>query len=49
MRERHGTTLQAIEIINELCAQPTVLVKWGVSEEHCRATARQLGVFTGIA
>jgi hypothetical protein len=49
VRERHGTTLQAIEIINELCAQPTVLDKWSFSEEHCRVTARQLGVFTGIA
>ena len=49
MRERHCTTLQAIEIINELCAQPTVLDKWSFSEEHCRVTARQLGVFTGIA
>ena len=49
VRERHGTTLQAIEIINELCAQPSVLVTWGFSEEHCRVTARQLGIFTGAA
>jgi hypothetical protein len=49
VRERHCTTLQAIEIINELCAQPAVLVTWDFSEEHCRVTARQLGIFTGIA
>jgi hypothetical protein len=49
VRERHRTTLQAIEIINELCAQPLVLREWGFSEEHCRVTARQLGIFTGFA
>ena len=42
-------SLQAIEIINDLCAQPMVLREWGFSEEHCRVTARQLGVFTGYA
>ena len=49
VRERHRISLQAIEIINDLCAQPMVLREWGFSEEHCRVTARQLGVFTGYA
>jgi hypothetical protein len=46
---RHSLTLEAIEIINDLCAQPLVLKEWGFSEEHCRVTAQQLGIFTGFA
>ena len=49
MRTRHHLTLEAIEIINELSAQPLGLKEWGFSEEHCRVTARQLGIFTGFA
>ena len=49
VRTRHRPTLEAIEIINDLCAQPLVLREWGFSEEHCRVTARQLGIFTGFA
>ena len=47
VRERHRTSFQAVEVINDLCAQPLVLREWGFSEEHCRVTATQLGVFTG--
>jgi hypothetical protein len=49
VRARHSLTLEAIEIINDICAQPLVLQEWGFSEEHCRVTARQLGIFTGFA
>ena len=49
VRARHHITLEAIEIINDICAQPLVLKEWGFSEEHCRVTALQLGVFTGFA
>ena len=49
VREQHRISLQAIEIINDFCAQPLVLREWGFSEEHCRVTARQLGIFTGFA
>ena len=49
VRERHRTTLEAIDIIHDICAQPLVLKEWGFSEEHCSITARQLGVFTGYS
>ena len=34
VRQRHRTSLQAVEIINELCTQPLVLKEWGFSEEQ---------------
>ena len=49
VRQRHSTSLQAIEIINELCAQPHVLREWGFPEEHCRVATLLLGNFTGFA
>mmetsp|Transcript_41001 Transcript_41001/g.85559 ORF Transcript_41001/g.85559 Transcript_41001/m.85559 type:complete len:1077 (-) Transcript_41001:1365-4595(-) len=49
VRHRHRTSLQAIEIINDLCTQPLVLREWGFSEEHCRVAAVSLGSFTGFA
>jgi hypothetical protein len=48
VQRHHSISLQAVEIINDLCAQPDVLQDWGFPPEHCRVTARQLGVFTGF-
>jgi len=49
VRQRHRTSLQAIEIINDLCTQPLVLKEWGFSEEHCHLATASLGTFTGVA
>ena len=49
VRERHRTTLEAIDTIHDNCAQPLVLNEWGFSEENYRVIARQLGVFTGYS
>ena len=49
VRQRHHTSLQAIEIINELCTQPFVLKEWGFSEELCQVAVNSLGTFTGFA
>ena len=49
VRQRHSTALQAIEIINDLCAQPLILREWSFSEEHCRLATSLLGSFTGFA
>ena len=49
VRQRHRVSLQAIEIINDLCTQPLVLREWGFSEEHCRVATASLGSFTGFA
>jgi len=43
VRQRHRTSLQAIEIINDLCTQPLVLKEWGFSEEHCHLATASLG------
>ena len=48
VQRHHNISLQAVEIINDLCAQPDVLQDWGFPPEHCHVTARQLGVFTGF-
>jgi hypothetical protein len=44
----HNATLQAIDIIHELCAQLLVLLDWSFSEEHCSLTTRLLSAFTGF-
>ena len=46
MQRHHSTFLQAVDIINDLRAQPYVLQEWGFPPMHCRIAARQLGVFT---
>lgn len=46
MQRHHSTSLQAVDIINDLRAQPYVLQEWGFPPMHCRIAARQLGVFT---
>ena len=45
----HNATLQAIDIIHELCAQLLVLLDWSFSEEHCSLTTRLLSAFTCFA
>jgi hypothetical protein len=47
-QRHHSISLQAVDIINDLCAQPDALQELGFSPEHCRIAARQLGVFTGF-
>ncbi len=49
LRRRFNASLQAIDIVHELCAQPLVLHDWSSSEEHCYLTTRLLGAFTGFA
>ena len=49
LQQRFSTTLQAVDILNDLCAQPLVLRDWFFSEEHCHLTARLLGALTGSA
>ena len=49
LQRRFSVALQAVDIINELCAQPLVLRDWFFSEEHCFLTTRLLGTFTGFA
>ena len=48
LRRHHSVSLEAIDIINSICAQPDVLQGWGFSPEHCSVAARQLGIFTGF-
>ena len=48
VQRHHSISFQAVDIINDLCAQPDVLQEWGFSPEHCRIAARQLGVYTGF-
>jgi hypothetical protein len=49
LQQRFSAALQAVDTINDLCAQPLVLPDWFFSEEHCYLTARLLGAFTGSA
>jgi hypothetical protein len=49
LQQRFRVALQAVDTINDLCAQPIVLRDWFFSEEHCHLTARLLGAFTGFA
>jgi hypothetical protein len=49
LQQRFSAALQAVDTINDLCAQPLVLRDWFFSEEHCHLTARLLGAFTGSA
>ena len=49
LQQRFIIPLQAVDILNTLCAQPLVLRDWFFSEEHCYLTARLLGAFTGFA
>ena len=49
VRQRHRTSLQAIEINNDLCTQPLVLKEWGFLEEHCQLATASLGTLTGVA
>jgi hypothetical protein len=49
LQQRFIVPLQAVDILNTLCAQPLVLRDWFFSEEHCYLTARLLGAFTGFA
>ena len=48
MQRHHRTSLQTVDIINDLRAQPDILQELGFPSEHCRIAARQLGVFTGF-
>ena len=48
MQRHHSTSLQTVDIINDLRAQPDILQELGFPSEHCRIAARQLGVFTGF-
>jgi hypothetical protein len=49
LRRRYHESLQAVDIIQDLCSDPLVLREWHFSEEHCYLTARLLGAFTGFA
>jgi hypothetical protein len=49
LQQRFSPALQAVDTINDLCAQSLVLRDWFFSEEHCHFTARLLGAFTGSA
>jgi hypothetical protein len=49
LRRRYHESLQAVDIIQDLCSDPLVLLEWHFSEEHCYLTARWLGAFTGFA
>jgi hypothetical protein len=49
LQHRYRHSLQAVDIINDLCAQPLLLRDWFFSEEHCALTTRLLGAFTGFA
>ncbi len=44
----YNDSLQEVDIINELCEQPLVLLEWHFSEEHCATTARLLCAFMGL-
>jgi hypothetical protein len=48
VQRHHSTSLQTVDIINDLRAQPDILQELGFPSEHCRIAARQLGVFTGF-
>ena len=48
VQRHHRLSLQAVDIINDLCAQPEVLQEWGFPPEHCLVVSRQLGIFTGF-
>jgi hypothetical protein len=39
VQRHHSISFQAVDIINDLCAQPDVLQEWGFSPEHCRIAA----------
>ncbi len=43
LQHRYRHSLQAVDIINDLCAQPMLLRDWYFSEEHCALTTRLLG------
>jgi hypothetical protein len=49
LQQRFSAALQAVDTINDVCAQPLMLRDWFFSEEHCHLTARLLGAFTGSA
>ena len=48
LQQHFHLSLQAVDIINNLCTQPLVLRDWHFSEEHCHLTIRLLGAFTGF-
>ena len=49
LQQRFSLAIKAVDIINDLCAQPLLLRDWAFSEEHRHLTARMLGAFTGFA
>jgi hypothetical protein len=44
---RHTARL-AVEIINDLCVQPLVLLEWHFSQEYCATTVLLIGASTGF-
>jgi hypothetical protein len=43
LQHRYRHSLQAVDIINDLCAQPLLLHDWFFLEEYCSLTTRLLG------
>ena len=39
LQQRFCLAIKAVDIINDLCAQPLLLRDWAFSEEHCHLTA----------
>jgi hypothetical protein len=46
LQQHFHLSLQAVDVINDLCTQPLVLYDWHFSKEHCHLTTRLLGAFT---
>jgi hypothetical protein len=49
LQRQYHDSLQAVDIIQDLCSDPLVLREWHFPEEHCYLTARLLGAFSGFA